>query len=129
MKKYTPENITKLEANEVFVFGDNEAFRHGAGAALHAVKNFGAKNGKGGLVGQSYGIPTKDANIRVLSLDRIKEHIATYNAFTKLRPDLTFYTSKIGCGLSGFSPKDIGPLFQVFKWPDNVIFPKEFNVP
>ena len=42
IKKYTPENITKLLPNEVFVFGDNEAGIHGAGAALIAFKKFGA---------------------------------------------------------------------------------------
>ena len=33
MRKYTPENITKLEHNEVFVFGSNLTGFHGAGAA------------------------------------------------------------------------------------------------
>ncbi len=127
-KQYTPDNITTLKPNEVFVFGDNERAQHGAGAALHAVRNFGAVDGKHGLVGQSYGIATKDAQIRVLPLSRIEQHIKTYNDFVKTRPDLTFYTTLIGCGLSGFSPNDIGPLFQKYTWPENVIMPKEFNI-
>ena len=43
--RYTPENITKLEADEIFVFGSNEAGRHGKGAAKFAMQKFGAVYG------------------------------------------------------------------------------------
>ena len=127
-KKYTPDNIHHLEPNEVFVFGDNERARHGAGAALYAVRKFGAKDGQHGLVGQAYGISTKDASIQTLPLSKIQKHIDRFHVFASSRPDLTFYVTQIGCGLAGFSPKDIGPLFQTLSWPDNVIMPKAFNV-
>ena len=46
---------------EIFVFGSNLAGRHGAGAALAALKDHGAIYGCGeGIQGQSYAIPTKD---------------------------------------------------------------------
>ena len=32
-KRYTPEKITHLEENEIFVFGSNLAGSHGGGAA------------------------------------------------------------------------------------------------
>ena len=40
--KYTPERITNLGENEVFVFGSNLAGAHGGGAALVAMRSFGA---------------------------------------------------------------------------------------
>lgn len=36
--KYTPEHITSLARNEIFVFGSNLAGRHGGGAAYAAYK-------------------------------------------------------------------------------------------
>ena len=56
--KITPEDITSLKENEVFVFGSNYAGRHGKGAALFAVRKCGAKNGRG------TGWECKERNIR-----------------------------------------------------------------
>ena len=42
-REYTPENITSLKPNEIFVFGSNTEGRHGLGAALTAKQKFGAK--------------------------------------------------------------------------------------
>ena len=41
-RAYTPERITELKPNEVFVFGSNLAGAHGGGAALLAFRKFGA---------------------------------------------------------------------------------------
>lgn len=126
---YTPEEITALEPNEIFVFGSNLAGKHGAGAARTAVYKFGAIYGIGrGIQGNSYGIPTKDAYFNVLSLDRIREEIKIFLDFAHANPSKTFYVTKIGCGLSRYTPEDIAPLFHN---PDctigsNIIFPKEF---
>ena len=58
-RRYTPEMITELKENEVFVFGSNLAGAHGGGAARVAYNKFGAVWGQGvGLQGQSNGIPT-----------------------------------------------------------------------
>ena len=43
----TPDNITELKSNEVFVFGSNLAGIHGAGAAKLAYEKFGAIKGQG----------------------------------------------------------------------------------
>ena len=60
-KRVTPEFITELQPNEVFVFGSNLEGMHGGGAALIAYRKFGAIMGQGvGLQGQSYGIPFWD---------------------------------------------------------------------
>lgn len=45
--KYTPENITELEPDDIFVFGSNLAGMHLGGAARTAVEKFGAIMGQG----------------------------------------------------------------------------------
>ena len=68
----SPDHITRLAFNEVFVFGSNRAGRHGKGAAKTALK-WGARMGQGeGLMGHTYGLCTKDANIQTLSLREIQ---------------------------------------------------------
>ena len=46
-RKYTPEAITELQENEVFVFGSNEGGLHAGGAANVAYHKFGACWGEG----------------------------------------------------------------------------------
>ena len=113
-------------ADPVFVFGSNLAGRHGAGAALWALKNRGAIYGKGvGMQGNSYAIPTKDAQIKTLPLHRIKPYVTDFLAFARGRPDLAFQLTPIGCGLAGYKPDHIAPMFQGA--PANVAIPDEFR--
>lgn len=105
----------------VFVFGSNKAGRHGAGAALEAKESYGAKYGVGeGKTGNAYAIPTKDENLKVLSLQEIANSVYTFLEYAENHPDLTFNVTEVGCGLAGYSPEEIAPLF----WgaPDNCIF-------
>jgi hypothetical protein len=130
-KRITPENISKLEKNEVFVFGSNESGIHGAGAAQLAYLNFGAKLGMGfGLSGNAYGecfaIPTKDWYIKTLQLEEIQFYINRFIDFTKLNKNKKFYVTKIGCGLAGYNVDDIAPLFKEAQNLDNVFLPIEF---
>lgn len=122
---HTPEKITSLNNNEIFVFGSNLAGRHGKGAALQAVK-FGAKYGKGfGLFGQTFAIPTKDENLKILPLHKIEKYIKVFLIYATKRQDLLFIVTKIGCGLAGYTTDQIKPFFR--KSLKNVILPKEFN--
>ena len=125
--KYTPENIRHLEPNQIFVYGSNAAHRHGAGAAKLALK-WGARHGIAGLVGQTYGIPTKDHNIRTLPLDKIQAHVDTFLAVAFSHPEYEFLVTAVGTGLAGYHARDIAPLFKMIKTGvfDNVILPEEF---
>ena len=49
-KRTTPEYITELEPNEIFVFGSNLKGMHGGGGAYIAYRKFGA------IMGQSVGL-------------------------------------------------------------------------
>ncbi len=119
-------HITSLQPNEVFVFGSNSAGRHGKGAALTAYRKFGARNGQGdGLMGQSYGIPTKGWKLDVLPLGKIWISVQRFLRFASAHPELKFLVTEIGCGLAGYSPKEIAPMFQGAT--ENVILPDRFK--
>jgi hypothetical protein len=121
------QNITELKPNEIFVFGSNYAGRHGKGAALTALHKFGAISGRGcGIMGQSYGIATKDSNLKVLPLTSIQPQIRRFLEYAEGHPELNFIVTPIGCGLAGYKPKDIAPLFYFFKMPLNVMLPEVF---
>ena len=110
---------------DIFVFGSNLAGRHGKGAALFAKNHRGAIYGRGeGLQGNSYAIPTKDAHLKTLPLNNIMLGVARFIKFATEHPELTFELTPIGCGLAGYQPRDIGPMFA--DAPPNVKKPKEF---
>lgn len=124
----TPEKITKLQPNQIFVFGSNYAGRHGKGAALTAVRKFGARYGQGaGLMGQSYGIATKGHKLEVLPLHKIKVQIDKLLRFAEQHPELQFLVTKIGCGLAGYSEKEIAFLFKGTVIPSNIVLPLDFE--
>lgn len=118
-KRVTPERITDLAENEVFVFGSNLAGAHGGGAALLAYRKFGAIWGQGvGLQGQSYGIPTMHGGV-----DAIKPYVDEFIEFAKTRPDLTFLVTRVGCGIAGFTNEEISPLFAKAHEVPNIVLP------
>lgn len=116
----------------IFVFGSNEAGRHGAGAALFAKENHGAVYGQGfGLQGSSFAIPTKGKKLEVLSLEQIQSYINMFLDFASTHTDLCFLVTPIGTGLAGYNREDIMRLFRKanFNVPSNVVFTKEwFNL-
>lgn len=121
-RKYTPEKITHLEKNEIFVFGSNLAGAHGGGAACMAFLRFGAKWGNGvGLQGQSYAIPTMQGGV-----ETIKPYVDEFIRFAREHEDLTFLVTRIGCGIAGFRDEEIAPLFEKALLVENVLLPKEF---
>ena len=124
--RYTPENITKLESNQIFVYGANTNFYHGAGAAKQALK-FGARIGEGPFVGNTYGIPTKGKYLNILSLAEIKLEIEIFLNYVKMYPEKEWLLTKIGTGLSRYKIEDIAQLFIDFMpLPSNLVVPKEF---
>ena len=120
--KYTPEFITELSEDEVFVFGSNLAGMHGGGAAATAHKCFGAIWGQGvGLQGQSYAIPTMQGGV-----DTIKPYVDDFITFAQEHPELRFLVTRIGCGIAGFKDEEIATLFRKALNLDNIVLPYEF---
>lgn len=75
----TPEWIEDLKDDEVFVFGSNEAGRHGKGAAKQAME-FGAKYGQAfGPQGNTFAIPTMNPSIsKKLSVEKIGSYVERF---------------------------------------------------
>ena len=119
---YTPDNISELKEDEVFVFGSNLEGMHGGGAAFAAWKKFGAVMGCGvGLRGQSYAIPTMQGGV-----ETIEPYVSSFIAFAKEHSELFFYVTRIGCGIAGFRDKEIAPLFSEAVGLENVCLPESF---
>jgi hypothetical protein len=111
----------------IFVFGSNLAGRHGKGAVLFAAKNCGAIYGQGeGRQGNSYGIPTKDKDIKTLPIEVIASHVNVFLDYARANPQEEFEVTAIGCGLAGYCPEQIAPLFVGY--PSNCYLPSEFKI-
>lgn len=122
-KRYTPEIISELKDNEIFVFGSNLAGAHGGGAARAAFNKFGAVWGQGvGLQGQSYAIPTMHGGP-----EKIRPYVDEFVVFAKNHREYTFLVTKIGCGIAGFAIEEIAPLFADAVAVENIILPVEFE--
>jgi hypothetical protein len=112
---------------QIFVFGSNLAGRHGAGSAREAVRSHGARYGRAfGRQGNAYAIPTKDENLRSLPLIQILAYVTVFIEYARDHSDLTFNVVAIGCGLAGYTPHEIAPMFT--DAPDNVRLPDAFQI-
>lgn len=69
--------------------------------------------------------PTKDEHLCTLPLCRIKGYVDEFIAFAIRHPQHEFQVTPIGCGLAGYKPKDIAPMFS--DAPANVFLPPEFR--
>ena len=121
-KRITPDYITSLKPNEIFVFGSNLAGMHGGGAARMARLYFGAVLGNGdGPQGQSYAIPTMQGGV-----ETIQPYVDKFISYAKAHPEQTFLVTPIGCGIAGFMPDDIAPLFEKAICVENIHLPQSF---
>ncbi len=119
---FTPNEISSLKEDEVFVFGSNLQGYHGGGAAKVAINKFGAIWGQGvGLQGQCYAIPTMQGGV-----ETIKPYVDQFINFAKEHTELFFYVTRIGCGIAGFKDRDIAPLFKDAMGISNICLPKSF---
>lgn len=121
VERVTPSEVRKLRDGEIFVFGSNAKGMHGAGAARVAVEKFGAKMGKGeGLQGRSYAIPTMEG------LESLKGAVDRFAEFAKGHRDLEFFVTAVGCGIAGYTPEQVAPLFYEAAQLWNVYLPVSF---
>lgn len=117
----TPARIDRLEKNEVFVFGSNQFGHHHGGAAAAAMKKFGAVWGVGdGLQGQSYAISTMEGLIETT------KNVNRFIRFAAEHQELKFFVTPIGCGIAGYNPLQIAPLFAKALALPNVYLPRIF---
>ena len=128
--------VTKLEPNQIFVFGSNPEGRHGAGAAKYAKDNFGAVYGQGeGLQGQAYALPTKDLRIkannslRSISPEDITENIKKLYEVAKQNPTKEFLVSNYSeSNLNGYTGQEMANMFNAAgSIPSNIVFNENFD--
>lgn len=126
---------TLPQNGEIFVFGSNLGGIHGSGAARVAREEFGAVYLIGvGPCGQSYAIPTKNEDVTsTLPLHTIKLYVEQFIEYARLCDENyvnwrgatgiaeKFFVTSIGCGLAGYKPEQIAPMFKGA--PDNCSFP------
>lgn len=121
-RRVSPQWITTLADDEVFVFGSNLEGLHGGGAALLAYERFGAIWGQGtGLQGKSYGIPTMHGGV-----DVIAPYVDDFIAFAREHRELKFLVTEIGCGIAGFTVEEMAPLFKGAMDEENIYLPQRF---
>ena len=115
-QRVTSNHIERLQPNEIFVFGSNLSGHHGGGAALLAMNKWGAIWGQGvGLQGQTYGIPTMQGGV-----ETIRPYVDEFIQFANKHPEMTFLVTEIGCGIAGFTPQEIAPLFAKATTTENI---------
>lgn len=119
--RFTPDYIRNLQPNEIFVFGSNAQGLHGGGAARTAVEKFGAIFGQGeGLQGQSYAIPTMEG------LENTRAAVQRFIQFADCHREMTFLVTRIGCGIAGYTPRQIAPMFVDAINLSNIYLPEDF---
>lgn len=140
-------DITTLKENEIFVYGANPEFRNGKGAALQA-RSFGAKafGGGRGIVGQTYGLVTKNlkpnyleketgilytkAGEKSLTKAQISDNILELYKTANNHKDKRFLIAykNQNSNLNGYSSEEIFELFVKNKdVPNNIIFNDSFK--
>ena len=117
----TPSQVNVLADGEIFVFGSNLQGRHIGGAARVAKEKYGAVWGIGeGLQGKSYAIPTMEG------LDNLRPAVERFTSFARQHQELKFFVTAIGCGIAGYQPEEIAPMFLDAAYLPNVYLPLSF---
>lgn len=141
---YGDRIISLPDENCIFVFGSNPEGRHGAGAALHAHKHFGAIYGQGkGRMGNSYAIITKNltpnfidkngvcyeiAGPKSIPKSEISNQIKELYQYARGHTELKFYISYSKTkNLNGWSAEEMENLFISANPPSNIVFHESYK--
>lgn len=137
---YTPERISVLRENEIFVFGSNLLGHHMGGAARTARRVFNAEMGVAeGLTGQAYALPTLGEDMRRVAPESLRASLARLLRFALEHPKLTFYLTEVGCGIAGWPVETVRELlweavrelsegaYEQRAVPANLLIPQRFS--
>lgn len=116
------EPIRELTRCEVFVFGSSLEGKHRGGAAGYACSHFRAVSGQGsGPQGQCYAIPTMFNSVK-----EMVPYVQEFIEYVKEHPMNRFLITRLGCGIAGFTDKQVAPLFDDLYHVKNAVFPLEW---
>ena len=73
-----------------------------------------------GMQGDSYAINSMDG------LEVMREQVERFVHYAKEHPERTFLVTAIGCGIAGYSPRQVAPLFTKAVDVENIWLPKVF---
>ena len=119
--RVTPSMVNVLGENEIFVFGSNAQGMHHGGAARVAYDKFGAEWGNGeGLQGHTYALPTMEG------VKSTQAAVGRFIEYAKEHPELKFLVTPVGCGIAGYTPQQIAPMFKEAISLENVYLPVSF---
>lgn len=137
---YTPERISVLRENEIFVFGSNLLGHHMGGAARTARRVFNAEMGVAeGLTGQAYALPTLGEDMRRVAPEALRASLERLLRFALEHPKLTFYLTEVGCGIAGWPVETVRELlweavrelseeaYEQRAMPANLLIPQRFS--
>ena len=137
---YTPERISVLREDEIFVFGSNLLGHHMGGAARTARRVFNAETGVAeGLTGQAYALPTLGEDMRQVAPEALRASLGRLLRFALEHPKLTFYLTEVGCGIAGWPMETVRDLlweavrelseeaYEQRAVPANLLIPKRFS--
>ena len=120
-RRVASDRIEELGEREIFVFGSNKQGMHGGGAAWVAHKKFGAEWGVGeGLTGRTYALPTMEGAASM------KKAVEQFTDCARRHQELTFLVTAVGCGIAGYTPQEVAPLFRAAAGLENVYLPEMF---
>lgn len=138
--QYTPECISVLQEDEIFVFGSNLLGHHMGGAARTARRIFNAEMGVAeGLTGCAYALPTLNEDMRQVAPEALRASFRRLLLFALDHPMLTFYLTEVGCGIAGWSAEQVSALlweavrelseeaYELRAMPANLVIPKRFS--
>lgn len=74
-----------------------------------------------GPQGRSYAIPTMQGGV-----ETIAPYVERFIRYARRHPEQTFLVTPIGCGIAGFSPREIAPLFREAVDVENIHLPNDF---
>ena len=137
---YTPERISVLRENEIFVFGSNLLGHHMGGAARTARRVFNAEMGVAeGLTGQAYALPTLGEDMRRVAPEALRASLERLLRFALEHQKLTFYLTEVGCGIAGWPVETVRDLlweavrelseeaYEQRAVPANLLIPQRFS--
>lgn len=108
-----PPHIHEKDDPRIFVFGSNRIGVHGGGAARYAAYSLGAQRGiSEGITGRTYALPTCSRPGTPLTLAEVSVHVQRFLGLARLMPETRFFVSAVGCGIAGFTEKQIAPMFK-----------------